>query len=354
MEIKKRIVWLDLEKGVAILAMVAGHVSLLPWDPVRKLIFSFHMPLFFILSGFTTKETVGSLREAVKKYARQLLFPYLCIAVLASVILLFKNGITAQALLNEALRIVCGSGVPADYGPGRPIFLDSLPVVGAIWFLPAMFWCKTVFAVILKITQNRGEWLRALICTLLTALGYGIGQRWKLPLGIDIALFALGFLYVGFLLRRYDLMRRVNASWACAAAGLWYLGFRANAIELSARLYRDFPWCIFAFLGAVGGTVVIGKICEEMLDKIPILRQVLSYAGKRSLYILAAHHLESYCVDWNLIAQKIPLSSFGQGLVIAALRIALALLLAWCYDKFYTWLKGRIARKRPADKKAAV
>ncbi len=43
---ERRIEWIDIAKGIAILAMVAGHVSLLPWEPVRKLIFSFHMPLF--------------------------------------------------------------------------------------------------------------------------------------------------------------------------------------------------------------------------------------------------------------------------------------------------------------------
>lgn len=334
-----------MAKGIAIIAMVAGHVSLLPWEPIRKLIFSFHMPLFFILSGFTTKETNGNPLVNIKKYAKQLLLPYLYIAVISSLILLIKNDFTVQALFNEVLRILVGSGVPADYGPGKPIFFDTLPVVGAIWFLPAMFWCKTIFTLILKLTRRHGEWMRAIICTFLTIFGYVVGQYYKLPLGIDIAFFAVGFLYLGFAARKYDLLQKTNASWACVAVALWYLGIRANAIELSARYYRDFPMCIFAFWGAVGATVAICKICEEMLDKIPIIKPILSFSGRKSLYILAMHHLESLFINWNSIALKIPLSPLAQGILIAVLRIVIAISLAWCYDKFYTFIKDRITKR---------
>ena len=45
----KRIDWLDISKGIAIIMVVVGHISSLPWEPYRKIIFSVHMPLFFIV-----------------------------------------------------------------------------------------------------------------------------------------------------------------------------------------------------------------------------------------------------------------------------------------------------------------
>lgn len=158
---ERRIEWIDIAKGIAILAMVAGHVSLLPWEPVRKLIFSFHMPLFFILSGYTTKQAIDNPFTNIKKYAKQLLLPYLYIAVVSSLVYLSRNGFTAEYIFNEFLRIALGSGVPADYGPGRPIFLKSIPVAGAIWFLPAMFWCKVISLKSHKNTANGFERLSA-------------------------------------------------------------------------------------------------------------------------------------------------------------------------------------------------
>lgn len=44
----KRIAWIDIAKGIAILLMIIGHE--LPSNcHLYGLIFSFHMPLFFIL-----------------------------------------------------------------------------------------------------------------------------------------------------------------------------------------------------------------------------------------------------------------------------------------------------------------
>ncbi|MFR2717791.1 MAG: acyltransferase family protein [Ruminococcus sp.] len=71
---KKRIEWIDLTKGIAIFMMIAGHIALLPWEPYGKIIFSVHMPLFFILSGYTSKRefSLGYL----KKLWNSLLVPY--------------------------------------------------------------------------------------------------------------------------------------------------------------------------------------------------------------------------------------------------------------------------------------
>lgn len=45
----KRIEWIDVAKGIGILAVILGHCSLsrqIAWT-----IYSFHMPLFFIIGG---------------------------------------------------------------------------------------------------------------------------------------------------------------------------------------------------------------------------------------------------------------------------------------------------------------
>ncbi len=48
-----RIYWIDCAKGITILLVIIGHSIYNPM--VRGPIFSFHMPLFFILSGMTYK-----------------------------------------------------------------------------------------------------------------------------------------------------------------------------------------------------------------------------------------------------------------------------------------------------------
>ena len=47
-----RVRWIDMVKGFGIFLMVIGHASGLP-ENIKLWIYGFHMPLFFILSGYT-------------------------------------------------------------------------------------------------------------------------------------------------------------------------------------------------------------------------------------------------------------------------------------------------------------
>ena len=58
----KRLKWLDIAKGLGIILMVLGHTSIPKF--ASDFIWSFHMPLFFIASGFTTNLGGGIYRTS--------------------------------------------------------------------------------------------------------------------------------------------------------------------------------------------------------------------------------------------------------------------------------------------------
>ena len=53
----KRIEWLDIAKGIGILLVILGHCLNINQRSFH-LIFTFHMPLFFLLSGYVFKDKV--------------------------------------------------------------------------------------------------------------------------------------------------------------------------------------------------------------------------------------------------------------------------------------------------------
>ena len=55
----KRIAYLDVAKGFTILTVILGHT--LPAGTLKTLLYSFHMPLFFFLSGCTVGDYVRPL-----------------------------------------------------------------------------------------------------------------------------------------------------------------------------------------------------------------------------------------------------------------------------------------------------
>lgn len=84
-EEKNRIIELDFFKGIAILLVVLGHsvsrgVADHYLDPVMLWIYSFHMPLFFFISGYLISYTSYKKRNfgnSVLKKVLTLLLPYL-------------------------------------------------------------------------------------------------------------------------------------------------------------------------------------------------------------------------------------------------------------------------------------
>ncbi|EUJ29371.1 acyltransferase [Listeria cornellensis FSL F6-0969] len=70
----KRLHWIDNLRGFGMILVVWGHMNI----PIalETIIYSFHMPLFFFISGYLYKKNNNSFKEVVKKKATVLLIPY--------------------------------------------------------------------------------------------------------------------------------------------------------------------------------------------------------------------------------------------------------------------------------------
>lgn len=61
----------DIIKGIGIILMIIGHLT----QYATNIIFSFHMPLFFILSGYFYKQT--DIKSGLINDAKRLIIPYI-------------------------------------------------------------------------------------------------------------------------------------------------------------------------------------------------------------------------------------------------------------------------------------
>ena len=72
--LQQKINWIDNLKAIGILAVILGHIT----SPFGTFIFSWHMPLFFILAGFFIKYEM-SIKEFIIKEFKRLMMPYFVI-----------------------------------------------------------------------------------------------------------------------------------------------------------------------------------------------------------------------------------------------------------------------------------
>lgn len=142
----KRLDWIDIAKGIAIILVIVGH-TVPNSSPLRHAIFSFHMPVFFILAGYTFRPKPW--RELLSGSVSRLLVPYVILALAWQVPSFLMSGapLTGGALAGGLETLVFASGVDV---PGL-----GVAAVGMSWFLAALFTSRLLFNALVRLFDGR-------------------------------------------------------------------------------------------------------------------------------------------------------------------------------------------------------
>lgn len=140
---KERMEYIDIAKGIGILLVIAGHLFAYR-GPISRWIFSFHMPLFFILSGICYKMDSTILVEYLKKKCKQLLIPF-CY--------LYAIGLAVSLIIPSWRENISGLGLIKELVLISP---ESIHV-GQIWFLICLLETEIYILVVRKILGGGGR-----------------------------------------------------------------------------------------------------------------------------------------------------------------------------------------------------
>lgn len=296
----KRVRWIDYAKGIAILATILGHTVEfgVNGSHVRGLIFSFHMPLFFILSMVTYRcsESMEEFRAKTKKAFRHLIIPAIVVFVILVILECVKNPqvITSLGYWREKLyTFVYASGVETGYSG------VNVGAIGMIWFFFALFIGRTIFDYLhLKIQNDTCLFILSCISCM---FGIILGQIQWLPFSMDIALAIMPFFFWGYHMKKMDVTDRPWKKflfWGIVWIALYLLGEPnyeiRSYLELACRRYTLFPLC---FVAAIAGTMMISE-ASVICDRFHILSKPMTYLGRNSLYMLCVHAIDTY---WSFL-----------------------------------------------------
>lgn len=134
---KERDFFIDVLKGWGIILVIWGHSSQFLFNEI----YSFHMPLFFFLSGCFFNWKMSS-KDFVKKKVRQLLIPYFIFFLLSCLYYMILLALTGRFSL-ETLFMLEG------------IFPINNEIINTpLWFLYALFWMSLLYYIIRRYFQN--------------------------------------------------------------------------------------------------------------------------------------------------------------------------------------------------------
>ena len=304
----KRNIALDITKGIAILLVIIGHCGSIPYMPIRHLIFTFHMPLFFLISGYLYKKR--GVGETLKKDIIHLGVPYVatCFVILLFYFLYFiiTKSHNSEPLQRYAFASIWGSGTIH-----KCKFFADYPFIGAIWFLPALLVCKNVYNVLPY--RNR-----LLISSLIFLVATIVGRYIIfIPFSVLSGLSAIVFYAIG------DYLKTINRiPWPFWIIGLacWLISFRYSRISLVQ------PQLDLYFIDVVGATFasVLVYLLSRQISRVSFLPKGFQWIGKNTLYILCFHLIDLDCG----ISSRLNISNVA--MLTVALRILLPMMGAMC------------------------
>ena len=199
---EKRIDYIDSVRGVGILFVILGH-HLKGANLFLQWIFSFHMPMFFLIMGILDKEEETSIQEYSRKRAKQLLYPYYtfsCLAILWYVFFYVLLQVKSEETFIH-LILMCIS----TFGHA------------ALWFLPSAFLAEVIF----YCSKKTGS---ILPLTILVDISLGFFASWLYRSHFDKlshtligyclcyiarACIPVGFIYLGSIFKKYVLGRQI-------------------------------------------------------------------------------------------------------------------------------------------------
>ncbi|WP_430534798.1 acyltransferase family protein [Listeria rocourtiae] len=272
---EKRLDWIDTAKGIGIFLVVWGHFY--ASDAVKIVIYGFHMPLFFFLSGYLYKQTSIGFLSFLRKTSKKLLFPFFIFQVAT---LLVVNGIAligSQQLYETPVTLVT-----------QLFFLDG--EVGfntPLWFLVVLFNVEMLFYLFARYLK-KGKWL-VVIAVLLLAFLLSSQVNERFAFGLHIVPLSWFFYYAGFQCKaqsvfRWQLCQRGYIITLGAVSYLYtviYLNHSQIAGFRSNNLGNFFVFII----GALLGIFVLCLLCQKIGKS-----KLWGAFGRNSLFIFGTHY----------------------------------------------------------------
>lgn len=259
----KRIKYLDIAKAIGIILVLIGHIS--RNEIISKVIYSFHMPFFFIISGFLYER-----RDNLKKKIKSILIPYFIFSFISYIYWLLiernirgSNGNELSLLLNIFL---------ARAGDENYIFNVVM------WFLPCLLMTQLIYFFI-------------------SLIGYALSKikMFRLPFTLDVVCIALLFYFLGHCLKivetKLEITKYIKKSTKHSTlfilisiflfVSVFLLVSINGTINMNNMEYNSYILSIItACLGSLA-IIIISVIIEK--------NSFLEFVGKNTLVIMCIH-----------------------------------------------------------------
>lgn len=275
-----RQVWIDILKGVGIIAVVAGHVG----NIVPPQFGLFRMPLFIFVAGFLFTINPDRKDYLFKKFVH-LIVPYICFLL----ILYVPQGIMNVINGDDSVITAISRGIF-----GGPLLRGRS---GVFWFITCLFFTQQLMNWFLT-TYSQKVVLYIMIAFLcLSFISSSFFREFWLPWSLNGVLAAAPFFYAGFLFRKNPLNLKGFEFILLIAVILACIKWPSNLYNIKSN---NFGIPVLSFASAL--VIIVSLISiSKILARAEFTTIIFSNISKGSMIIMYMHQSVQF-----IIKSKVP------------------------------------------------
>ncbi len=288
----QRLDYVDIAKGLGMLTIIWGHICYAGIS--NKIVYAFHIPLFFFLSGLVfSKARYADFGAFLKKRVKGLLFPYFVFSFVTWAVWALYSYITHTTVDSYWMPLLQTFIAQGSEG----YLVHNVP----LWFVMCLFTVEVLYFFIAKLP----DCLNVVICLILCIVGVwtistDVFDFSKFPWSIDVAFMAIPFYAMGNLLISHvghqKLQEMVSKDkLVCIVvmlltAFLLYEGASYNGSASMGHAYLGKnPWVFYGT--AICGIVFFMLLCLFLGSlKENKLMDSIKWFGRNSFRVMAVHN----------------------------------------------------------------
>lgn len=292
MAIKKRSNVIDIMKGIGILLVILGHC--MPYEnPLNRFIYSFHMPLFFMISGYLYNEKyIDKQKEYILSKLKMFLIYFiipLCVFVFMNNFLynmgfytnIYESQLPNHSNISETILFIIKS----------TLYLQSLSAMsGFLWFIRTLCVVLIIFNFANKLFKNNIIYNQILLSIVSIILFYSLKIIFNDNLFLNIFL-AYPFIVLGYLFNKNKyIFDKISKKYILPLLLLFFIlitsTFPHNRIDFYGLLLDNFPLLLSV---NVIMFIVISLISKEINNWKH--NKYIIFIGRNSILFLIIHGL---------------------------------------------------------------
>lgn len=305
---------LDNARGLAIILIMIGHSNGMSGQ-ITKLIYSFHVPLFFVIAGILlayNKTAEKRWEYIVRGRVKRIIVPSLVWELILSVSYFFIKDISIGQLIFNSITMQFNLSV--------------------LWFIPCFLIAEAIWIILLKNEKTSNQKLCLIGLIIIPIVAPCVPMLFVKRILIGVVFIAVGFLWERIALTKACPKIMGNEIMLSISSIIWIITAVSNVrVDLSAGVLGN---SVLYYLHSIAGSIATICLCELMSARI----NLLSWIGRNTMGFLATHVFVRHAIV--MVEERI-MGFYFDGWALAIPLVLIDIIVVWVINRILPELIGQ-------------